>query len=104
MPSSPDFCIKAVTAEKCLRMTELVPSMPCFTVGCPYGLHGLNPQEATPLVLDGVISGVDPVSRKVYTSAPTFPGNSGGPLIALRTHFESSWEHLWPADRVISLG
>src|SRR5258708_30760699 len=87
MPGSPDFGIKAVTAENCLRITELVPSMPCFTVGCPYGLHGLDPQRPTPLVLDGVISGVNPVSRKVYTSAPTFQGNSGGPLIAVRLPF-----------------
>jgi hypothetical protein len=87
MPASPDFGIRAVTAENCLPMNELVPSMPCFTVGCPYGLHGLNPQKATPLVLDGVISGVDPASRRIYTSAPTFPGNSGGPLIAVRSPF-----------------
>ncbi len=87
MPVSPNFAIKAVTTENCLPMSELVPSMPCFTVGCPYGLHGLNPDRTTPLVLDGVISGVDPVSRRVYTSAPTFPGNSGGPLIAVRSPF-----------------
>jgi hypothetical protein len=87
MPNSPDFSIKAVTLENCLPMTELLPSMPCFTVGCPYGLPGVNPQKATPLVLDGVISGVDPNSRKVYTSTPTFPGNSGGPLIAIRSPF-----------------
>lgn len=90
MPTSPDFGIKAVIAENCLGLTELVPSMPCFTLGCPYGLPGVNPQRATPLVLDGVISGVDPVSRKVYTSAPTFPGNSGGPLIAVRSPFSPS--------------
>ena len=59
--------------------------MPSFTVGCPYGIHGVDPQQATPLVLDGVISGVDTASRKIYTSAPTFPGNSGGPLIAFRS-------------------
>jgi hypothetical protein len=88
MPVPPDCTIKSVTAENCLHFSNLLPSMPCFTVGCPYGLHGLNPQRATPLVLDGVISGLDPVSRKIYTSAPTFPGNSGGPLIALRTPFE----------------
>jgi hypothetical protein len=87
MPTSPDFAIKAVTPDNCLSLRELIPSMPCFTVGCPYGLHGLNPQKATPLVLDGIISGVDPASRKVYTSAPTFPGNSGGPLIAIRSPF-----------------
>ncbi|HEV3258096.1 MAG TPA: hypothetical protein VG013_14520 [Gemmataceae bacterium] len=87
MPASPDFGIKAVTPENCLSLRQLLPSMPCFTLGCPYGLHGLNPQRATPLVLDGVIAGVDPASRKVYTSAPTFPGNSGGPLVAVRSPF-----------------
>jgi hypothetical protein len=87
MPTSPEFSFKAVTPENCLRLAEILPSMPCFTLGCPYGLHGLNPQNATPLVLDGVISAVDPVSRKIFTSAPTFPGNSGGPLIAIRSPF-----------------
>jgi hypothetical protein len=90
VPVSPEFGIKAVTPENCLPLAELIPSMPCFTVGCPYGLPGVNPQRATPLVLDGVISGVDPASRKVYTSAPTFPGNSGGPLIAFRSSFHPS--------------
>ncbi len=97
MPASPDLGIKAVTAENCLPLDQLLPSMPCFTLGCPYGLHGVNPQRATPLVLDGVISGVDPSSRKVYTSAPTFPGNSGGPLIAVRAPFD-------PAGRTMALG
>jgi hypothetical protein len=87
MPASPDFGIKAVSPENCLPLADLLPSMPCFTLGCPYGFHGVNPQRATPLVLDGVISGVDPASRKIYTSAPTFPGNSGGALIAHRSPF-----------------
>jgi len=90
MPTSPDFSIKAITPQNCLSMTDLVPSMGCLTVGCPYGLHGLDPQKATPLVLDGVISGIDPANRKIYTSAPTFPGNSGGPLIALRHRFATT--------------
>jgi hypothetical protein len=84
-PTSPDVGLTTVSLTTCLSMSELVPSMQCFTVGCPYGLHGLNPQKAIPLVLDGVISGVDPANGKVYTSAPTFPGNSGGPLIAIRS-------------------
>lgn len=88
MPSSRDYDIKAVAQENCLRLPELVPSMPCFTVGCPYGLYGVNPRKATPLVLDGVISGVDPDNRKVFTSAPTFPGNSGGPLVVVRVPFD----------------
>jgi hypothetical protein len=100
MPVSAEFGIKALTPEKCLRMAELVPSTPCFTAGCPYGLHGLNPNRATPLVLNGVISGVDPANGKVYTTAPTFPGNSGGPLIAIDIPFSPTWnEESWPPIR-----
>jgi S1-C subfamily serine protease len=92
MPAvSPEWGIKAVTPESCLSMTKLLPSMPCFTAGCPYGLHGLDPQRATPLILDGVISGLDPAKQKVYTSAPTFPGNSGGPLIAVDMEITPMW-------------
>jgi S1-C subfamily serine protease len=87
VPSSPEFGIKAVAAENCLPFAELVPSMPCFTIGCPYGLRGVDPGRATPLILDGVIAAVDQVNRRIYTSAPTFPGNSGGPLIAIRSPF-----------------
>src|SRR5947209_13564217 len=35
MPASPEFGIKAVTPENCLPLAQLLPSMPCFTVGCP---------------------------------------------------------------------
>jgi hypothetical protein len=96
-PTGSDLDIRAITPTTCLRMAELVPSMQSFTVGCPYGLHGLNPQKATPLVLDGVISGVDTTCRKVYTSTPTFPGNSGGPLIVHRSPFTPGGDmHLGP--------
>jgi hypothetical protein len=89
MPMSQELGIKAAVAQNdCLPLANLVPAMACFTVGCPYGVPGVNPQKATPLVLDGVISGVDLGNRKVYTSAPTFPGNSGGPLVAVRTPFD----------------
>ncbi len=87
MPYLTDYGIRALTPKQCLPLTELVPSMPSFTVGCPYGLYRVNPRRATPLVLDGVISGVDPVSRRIYTTAPTFPGNSGGPLIVHLNQF-----------------
>lgn len=88
MAVSPDLQIKAVSRESCLPFQDLVPSMPCFALGCPYGLRGVNPQRATPLVLDGVISGIDPTSRRIFTSVPAFPGNSGGPLIAVRSPFD----------------
>ena len=87
MPIAPEFGIKALTEEYCIALKDIIPSMPCFTIGCPYGLHGLDPTRASPLVLDGVIAGVDPHSRRIFTSAPTFPGNSGGPLIAVRSPF-----------------
>jgi hypothetical protein len=61
--------------------------MPCFTIGCPYGLRGVDPGKATPLVLDGVIAGVNQSNRRIFTNAATFPGNSGGPLIAVRSPF-----------------
>jgi hypothetical protein len=89
MPSLPEWGFTAVTSERCLPLAELVPSMPCFTVGCPYGLHGVNRQRAMPLVLDGIISGLDQANHRIYTSAPTFPGNSGGPLIAVRSQFDA---------------
>src|SRR5207244_1345272 len=87
VPLSPDFGIRAITAEYCLRFGDLVPSMPCFTIGCPYGLRGVDPKRATPLVLDGTICRVDSANRRIYTNAPTFSGNSGGPLIAIRSPF-----------------
>jgi hypothetical protein len=91
MPASAEpMDIKAITAEVCLPLAQLVPSMPCYTAGCPYGMPGVDPQRATPLVLDGIISGVDPAAKRVYTSARTFPGNSGGPLIVAQTPFSNS--------------
>ncbi len=89
-PLASQLGIKAIPAELCLPFREVTPSMPSFTVGCPYGLHGVDSQRAIPLVLDGVIAGTDSASNRVYTSAPTFPGNSGGPLIAVRTPFNPS--------------
>jgi hypothetical protein len=86
MPVSPEICFTALSENQCLRLGELMPSMPCFTFGCPYGLH-VDAHRAIPLVLDGVISGVDQQTRRVFTSAPTFPGNSGGPLVAIRSPF-----------------
>jgi S1-C subfamily serine protease len=87
MPTAAEFGIKALTEQYCICLRELIPSMPCFTIGCPYGLHGLDPTRASPLVLDGVIAGVDLHGRRVFTNAPTFRGNSGGPLIAVRSPF-----------------
>jgi hypothetical protein len=90
MPYSPEVNIQTITADNCIKFDELVPSMPCYTIGCPYGFRGVDPQTSLPLVLDGIIAGVHKNSREIYTSAPTFPGNSGGPLIAIRGPYNST--------------
>jgi hypothetical protein len=38
-------------------------------------------------VLSGIIAGVNSGTNRIYTSTPTFPGNSGGPLIVIRSPF-----------------
>jgi len=88
MPSSPDWNIKAATEDFCISLKQILPSMPCYTVGCPYGVATLDQKRATPLVLDGVVSGVNPDSRLIYISAPTFPGNSGGPVLVIRVPYD----------------
>lgn len=85
MPRFPGIDVKAISKELCLPLSGVMPSMLSFTVGCPYGVRGFDPSRATPLVLDGVISGTSPKDGLVYTSTPTFPGNSGGPLIVYRS-------------------
>lgn len=87
MPLSSDWRVKAIDERLCIKTADLLPSMQCYTVGCPYGVRGFDPQRSTPLVLDGVIAGVDPSSGTLYTSVPTFPGNSGGPIIVRREPF-----------------
>jgi hypothetical protein len=84
MPVNPAWDIKAVGEELCIKFEEVLPSMQCYTVGCPYGVSGVDPQRATPLVLEGIISGVDSNDPLIYISTPTFPGNSGGPILILR--------------------
>src|SRR5688572_22075960 len=79
--------IKAVVRENCILQANVVASMGAFTVGCPYGMRGVDPERATPLVLSGIISGVLERDAIIYTSAPTFPGNSGGPLLVIRAPF-----------------
>ena len=90
MPLSPDWNIKAITEDFCISLQQVLPSMPCYTVGCPYGVASLDPRRATPLVLDGIVSGVNPDSRLIYISAPTFPGNSGGPVLVIRVPYNPS--------------
>ncbi len=90
MPMPPGIDIRSIGFDRCLEQKDLIPSMPCLTAGQPYGLPGVDPSKPTPLILDGVIAGVAPGQRRVYISVPTFPGNSGGPIIAYRTPWNTT--------------
>lgn len=85
MPIGPNLKIKAIPSQFCVESTSVLPSMQAYTVGCPYGFLGFDPRRAAPLVQDGVIAGVDPKKCRLLTTAPTFPGNSGGPLVVIRS-------------------
>ena len=54
MPVSVELRIQARPEEFCLPFASVIPSMTAYTIGCPYGLHGVNPHQATPLLLDAV--------------------------------------------------
>lgn len=85
LPRSPNHDIKALNRNECLSIAEVLPSTQCYTVGCPYAVMGFDPlRAATPLVLDGIVAGVNEPELEVYITTPTFPGNSGGPVILVR--------------------
>jgi hypothetical protein len=81
MPVNPTWDIKAIGKELCIPFDALLPSMQCYTIGCPYGVAGVDPQRAIPLVLDGIVAGINTLEQLIYISTPTFPGNSGGPIV-----------------------
>ena len=87
MPLDTNWDIKALSRNHCIGFSQITPSSACYTVGCPYGLPGLDPTRNTPLVLDGIVSGTSSSPKRIYTSAPTFPGNSGGPLVIVQAPF-----------------
>ena len=89
MPISNDFDIKAVTKDNCIKIGDLIPSMTAYTIGCPYGLRGFDPQSVTPVVLDGIVSGIDNRKKQIFTTTPTFRGNSGGPLLIVKSPFNA---------------
>ncbi len=90
MPIPPGIDIRTIGFDRCLEQKDLLPSMPCLTAGQPYGLPGVDPTKPTPLILDGIIAGLEPAQRRVFVSVPTFPGNSGGPIIAYRTPWNTA--------------
>ena len=87
IPLSPEWVHRTIPDSLCLTGDGVIPSMPCYTVGIPYGFASSDPGRITPLVLDGVISGIDKADGLLYISAPTLRGNSGGPVFVYRSPF-----------------
>ncbi len=87
LPLSPEWVHRAIPDSLCITGDGIVPSMPCYTVGMPYGFSPSVPGRITPLVLDGVIAGINEAEGLLYISAPTFKGNSGGPAFVYRSPF-----------------
>jgi hypothetical protein len=85
MPTPSGIDIRSIGFDRCLEQKDVIPSMPCLTAGQPYGIPGVSANKATPLILNGVIAGIDALSHRIFISVPTFPGNSGGPIIAYRS-------------------
>lgn len=88
-PISEHYSIKALPKDLCQPLPEALPSMMCFTLGCPYGMTGFG-KRPEPMVQLGVISGSKEDNRTLYFTAPTFRGNSGGPLITIRWPFNAA--------------
>jgi len=87
IPLSEDWVHRTIPDSLCLKGEAAIPSMPCYTVGIPYGFASSDPGRVSALVLDGVISGIDRMAGLLYISAPTFKGNSGGPAFVYRSPF-----------------
>lgn len=90
VPTSPDFTLKALKEGNCFTLAKIVLSMTAYTMGCPYGLRGFDPTSTDPLVQQGIIAGVNHQENIIYTTTPTFPGNSGGPLFVEQKPYNAS--------------
>ncbi len=95
-PWNDEWDLKFLTEDQMLEVGDVAPGNSCYTVGCPHGLAGLTPGSVMPLVLDGIVSGIDAGHLRLYVSAPTFEGNSGGPLFVAQ-HISPSRPGAWLA-------
>jgi hypothetical protein len=82
MPMQPGMDIHSIGFDRCLQLQDVHPSMPCVIAGQTYGLPGIDAVKPTPILLDGIIAGIDLPTQRVFLSVPMFPGNNGGPIIA----------------------
>lgn len=101
-PVDPSFVIKAISSSSFMSSKEMIPSMKCYSVGCPYSLAGFDMEKVNPCVLDGIVSGIDTKQLRVYVTVPTFPGNSGGPLFVWKDPIQPNGVNL--GSSVLYLG
>lgn len=90
VPIFSDFTLKALKEDNCFSLEKISLSMTAYTMGCPYGLRGFDPTSTDPLVQQGIIAGVNRQENIIYTTTPTFPGNSGGPLLVEQKPYNAS--------------
>jgi hypothetical protein len=89
-PSDPNFLLKAIKFSSFMHSKDMIPSMVCYSIGCPHSLVGFDIEKIIPCVQDGIISGIDSKQGRVYVTVPTFPGNSGGPLFVWKQPIQSN--------------
>ncbi len=102
-PLNPDFNIKAIGFPFFQSSQDLLQSMICYTVGCPYGMAGFDIDRNNQYVLDGIISFVERKKNRIYVTVPTFPGNSGGPLFVWKQPIQPDGS-LTVGSKVVFLG
>lgn len=83
-PQARETVVRILTEKDCASLTDTQPGTAAYTLGCPYGLAGMDPSRPAVLALSGIVSGVNPHDATVFTTAGSFHGNSGGPLLVRR--------------------
>lgn len=81
-PVNPEWDLKAFGETRCLAPSNLALLMPVCSIGCPYGVEGVQATGPNPIMLPGAVSGLVP-PNEFYTTAPLLPANNGAPLIQL---------------------
>jgi hypothetical protein len=90
LPNLPGARVRSIPREFWAANDMELTSMTCVIGGCPLGLPGLDPTRAMPIVLDGIVAGMDRTAQRIYVTAPTYPGNSGGPIFVERPWHNAS--------------
>lgn len=80
LPRLPNARLKTIPEAFWVSADMELTSMTCLVGGCPLGLPGLDARRAMPVVLNGIVAGIDHEQQRIFITAPTYKGNSGGPV------------------------